>query len=90
MQRPCTAGGTQTGEVAGSRMGQGFISWASGFLQCWPNHVCLFFWEEKFMTLDQSLKEFQRLRTTELAQPPHSEMRKQVQRGTDIPLRFHR
>lgn len=52
---------------------------------------CVFvFWEEKFMTFDQSLKEFQRLRTTELAQPPHSEMRKQVQRGTDSAPRFHR
>ena len=28
---------------------RGFISWTSGTLRCWPNHVCSFFQTEKSM-----------------------------------------
>lgn len=85
---PARLEGHARGAVAGSRTGQGFISWAPGFLRYGPNHVCLFFQGDKFMTFDQSLKEFQRLRTAELAQPSRSERRKQVQRGPDTPPRL--
>lgn len=88
MQRPCTAGSPRTGGGGGESDRQGFISWAPGFLRYGPNHVCLFFQGDKFMTFDQSLKEFQRLRTAELAQPSRSERRKQVQRGPDTPPRL--
>lgn len=44
------------GDGGGESDGQGFISWAPGFLRYGPNHVCLFFQGDKFMTFDQSLK----------------------------------